>query len=245
MKVNLNGATIANKFQTGNINIGLFNKNNNGSIGNNVGGKNSPAVIFSQSAFKPNISNEVLKDFSNDLARLKLDLKNSTDSESASKLVDEFLATYEQHKEKGLFDGNVDDPNTNQILQNSVLDLVDEVRAKLVDEEAQNNFKEMKARGNMVRFLTQALGITSGEVHHGEEGISRMMKLYEEKLKDGTLKSDNVEILDLEAFNEFREKNSKDIEEAIKERDAYGLLVQKLTGFKYSLVQYFKDNKTL
>ena len=66
------------------------------------------------------------------------------------------------------------------------------------------------------------------------------MKLYEEKLKDGTLKSDNAEILDLDAFNKYREKNSKDIEVAIKERDAYGLLIQKLTGFKNSLVQYFK-----
>ncbi|WP_108308415.1 hypothetical protein [Metalysinibacillus jejuensis] len=238
MKVNVNGATIANKFKTAQMNTGLLNKNNP------VSEKNSPAVIFSQSGFKPNMPNDVLKDFSNDLARLKIDLKNSTDSESASKLVDEFLATHEQHKEKGVFDGKFDEFDTNQILQNSVLDLVDEVRAKLVDEHAQNNFKEMKARGNMVRFLTQALGI-SGEINYGEESVSRMVKLYEEKLKDGTLTSDNVKILDLEAFNKFREKNSKDIEEAIKERDAYGSLVQKLVGFKHSLVQYFKDNKTL
>ena len=164
MKVNLNGPTIVSRLQTGNIDIGLFNKSNKGSIGINVSEKNSAAVIFSQSPFKPNVSNDILKDFSNDLTRLKLNLKNSSDSNSASELLDEFFATYEQYKEKGLFDGQAEDHNTNQILQNSVLDLVDEVRAKLIDEEAQNNFKEMKARGDMVRFLVGALGITSGEV---------------------------------------------------------------------------------
>lgn len=232
--MNVNGATIANKFKTVQMNPGLPNKNNP------VSEKNSPAVIFSQSGFKPNMSNDVLKDFSNDLTRLKIDLKNSTDSESASKLVDKFMATYEQHKEKGLFDGHEDDAS---ILQDSVLDLAEEVHLKLINEQAQNYFKELRATGDVAFFLGKALGLS--EIHYNEESVARMTKLYEEKLKEGTLKSDTVEILDLEDFNTFREKNKKDIEEAIKEREAYELLIQKLAGFKHSLVQYFKDDKTL
>ncbi|KOS68321.1 hypothetical protein AEA09_06965 [Lysinibacillus contaminans] len=238
MKVGLNGSSVVSGMQT--YNIGMFNKINKGSISTNESAKNSAAVIFSSSPLKPNVSDDTLKDFTNDLARLKLSLQNSSDRNSDSKLLDEFMTKYNDFKEKGIFGGQADDQSTNQIFQNSFLDLVDEVNAKLVNEHCQNNIKEMKARGDMAMFLVRALGITSGAVHVSEEGISRMMKLYEEKLKDGTLNSDYVEILDLDAFNTYREKNKKDIEEAIKERDAYGVLLQKLAGFKNSLVQDFK-----
>lgn len=238
MKVSLNGSSVDSGLQK--YNIGMFNKGNKGSISTNASVKNSAAVIFSRSPFSPNVSNDTLKDFSNDLARLKLSLKNNSDSNSDNELLGEFLTKIEQYKEKGIFDGQADDKNTNQIFQNSVLDLVDEFRAKAVNEEAQNYFKEKNARADMAMFLIRGLGITSGEVHISDEGISRMMKLYEEKLKDGTLNSDNAEILDMDAFNKYREKNSKDIEEAIKEREAYSLLLKKLDAFKNSLVQYFE-----
>ncbi|MGE7111970.1 hypothetical protein [Lysinibacillus sp. NPDC047702] len=238
MKMGLNDSSVVRGLQTGNI--GMTNISNKGSINTNASAKNSAAVIFSRSSFRPNVSNDTLKDFSNDLTRIKLSLRNNSDSNADSKLLDEFLTKYNEYKEKGLFDGQTDDNNTNQIFQNSVLDLVDEFRAKAVNEEAQNYFKEMKARGDMGMFLVRALGITSGHVDWSDKGISRMMELYEEKLKDGTLNSDNAEILDLDAFNKYREKNSKDTEEAIKEREAYSLLLKKLDAFKNSLVQYFE-----
>lgn len=238
MKVGLNGSSVVSRMQINNIS--MFNKINKDFINPNAGEKNSAAVIFSSSPLKPNMSDETLKDFTNDLARLKLSLQNSSDRIADSKLLDEFMAKYNDFKEKGIFGGQADGQNTNQIFQNSFLDLVDEVNAKLVNEEAQNLFREKNARADMAMFLVRALGITSGSVNVSEEGISRMMALYEEKLKDGTLNSDYVEILDLDDFNAYREKNKKVIEEAIKERDAYGVLLQKLAGFKNSLVQDFK-----
>ncbi|MFJ7953606.1 hypothetical protein ACIQZG_19060 [Lysinibacillus sp. NPDC096418] len=238
MKVGLNGPSVASRIQLNTID--MLNKINKDAIKANAGEKNSAGVIFSSSPLKKNVSDETLKDFTNDLARLKLSLQNSSDRNADSKLIDEFMAKYNDFKEKGIFGGQADGQNANQIFQNSFLDLVDEVNVKLVNEHFQNNFKEMKARGDMVMFLVNALDIRSGEVHHSEEGVSRMMALYEEKLKAGTLKSDYVEILDLDDFNVYREKTKKVIEEAINERDAYGVLLQKLALFKNSVVQDFK-----
>ncbi|MFJ7737651.1 hypothetical protein ACIQ2D_15155 [Lysinibacillus sp. NPDC097287] len=237
MKVGLNGPSVASRIQLDTI--GMLNKINKDAISASAGEKNS-AVIFSSSPLKKDVSDETLKDFTNDLARLKLSLQNSSDRNADSKLLDEFMAKYNDFKEKGIFGGQADGQNTNQIFQNSFLDLVDEVNAKLVNEYAQNLFKEKNAIADMTNFLIRALGITSGSIDVSERGISRMMALYEERLKDGTLKSDYVEILDLDDFNAYREKTKKVIEEAIKERDAYGVLLQKLAGFKNSVIQDFK-----
>ncbi len=73
MKVSLNSSSVDSGLQK--CNIGMFNKSNKGSINTNASTKNSAAVIFSRSPFSPNVSNDTLKDFSNDLARLKLSLK--------------------------------------------------------------------------------------------------------------------------------------------------------------------------
>ncbi len=64
MKVGLNGSSVVSGLQTGNI--GMSNKSNKGSISTNTSAKNSVAVIFSCSPFRPNMSNGTLKNFSND-----------------------------------------------------------------------------------------------------------------------------------------------------------------------------------
>lgn len=240
MKIDFGNSTIAyaNSLKIGNY---VANKSNMGSVNANAGESN--AVLYNRLTFKSNISTDVLKNFSNDLMKLKMSLKNNSDSNSEGILFDEFNQKCKEYKEMGIFDNQVADNSANQILQNSILDLVDKHREKAANDMCQSDLREMAARSDMSMFLVRALGITTGRVDISEKGIARMMELYSQKLKDGTLKSSNAEILGIDAFNEYCEKYNKDREAAKKDYDSYSLLVQKLDEVRNSLVRLFKGNK--
>lgn len=244
MKVDFKSSFIANasNLKISNNSINVTNKSNKEATSVNI--NENIAVLYNRLPFKSNIANESIKKFSNDLMKLKLDLKNNSESSSESVLFEEFKQKFDEYKEIGVFD-NQDNigVSINQILQNSVLDLVDEYRAKAVNDMCQSDLREMASRSEMSMFLIKALGITTGRVDISEKGIARMMELYKDKLKDGTLKSSNSEILDMDAFNKYCEKYNKEREAATKDYDTYSLLVQKLDEIKNSLVQLFKGNK--
>lgn len=121
------------------------------------------------------------------------------------------------------------------MLKDSVLHAANNMNDKLLKERVQHQLNELRVANDIGSFLGRALGLH--EVSYSEESIARMTKLYEEKLQDGTLQSDAVDLLDFNQFQAFRESNKQMMETAQKEQDAYSLLIQKLASFKQSIIQ--------
>lgn len=195
-------------------------------------GNGGAAATLSQSTLQLKAPNDVLKNFTNDLTRLKLTMQHSNDYETASKAVDDFMAMYDDYEQQGLFAGHEDEAN---LFKDSALHVTDEMNDKLLNEQVQHQLNELRAANDVGSFLGRALGLQ--EVSYSEESIARMTKLYEEKLKDGTLQSEAVDLLDFNQFQAFRESNKQMMETAQKEQDAYSLLIQKLASFKQSIIQ--------
>ncbi|MEA4960154.1 hypothetical protein [Lutispora sp.] len=235
MKIDYYSPSIVNGLKVDNS--GVANKNDKGSISTSI--NENIAVLYNRSPFRANISDEAIKNFSNDMMKLKLSLKNNSESNSDSVLLDEFLAKYDKYKEQGLIADEVDDNVANKPLQNTILDLVGEFRVKAANEMCQINLREGLSRAKMAIFLARAL-----DIHHidgSDRGIANMMELYRKKLKEGTLKSANTEILNMSDFDEYCEKYYKDKEAATKDYDTYKSVLQKLDEIKNLFLQDFKE----
>ena len=220
----IHGSGIATTFQLNDVNKSVLQKGARMNSG--------AAATLSQSTLQLKAPNDVLKNFTNDLTRLKLTMQNSNDYETASKAVDDFMTMYADYEQQGLFAGHEDEAN---LLKDSVLHAANNMNDKLLNERVQHQLNELRAANDVGSFLGRALGLH--EVSYSEESIARMTKLYEEKLQDGTLQSDAVDILGMEQFHTFRESNKQMMETAQKEQDAYSLLIQKLASFKQSIIQ--------